>query len=165
MVPPLIELTGATKRFPSGSGSVHTAVRDLTMTVQPGEFVAVVGPTGCGKSTTLSLVSGLQPPSAGRVQVNGEDVKSIPDGVGYMFQTDAVLPWRSVLDNVAIRIGQRYDIFFGGMNGTQKFTQPQLAELLWRAYLRTGMPQFLQVSSKSLDAMLAAGLYDHVGGG
>ncbi|MEU5257259.1 ABC transporter ATP-binding protein [Amycolatopsis sp. NPDC021455] len=101
MVPPLIELTGATKRFPSGSGSVHTAVRDLTMTVQPGEFVAVVGPTGCGKSTTLSLVSGLQPPSAGRVRVNGEDVKSIPDGVGYMFQTDAVMPWRSVLDNVA----------------------------------------------------------------
>jgi NitT/TauT family transport system ATP-binding protein len=101
MVPPLIELTGATKRFPSGSGSVHTAVRDLTMTVQPGEFVAVVGPTGCGKSTTLSLVSGLQPPSAGRVQVNGEDVKSIPDGVGYMFQTDAVMPWRSVLENVA----------------------------------------------------------------
>ncbi|OXM71719.1 ABC transporter ATP-binding protein [Amycolatopsis balhimycina DSM 5908] len=101
MVPPLIELTGATKRFPSGSGSVHTAVRDLTMTVQPGEFVAVVGPTGCGKSTTLSLVSGLQPPSAGRVRVNGEDVTSIPDGVGYMFQTDAVMPWRSVLDNVA----------------------------------------------------------------
>ena len=101
MVPPLIELTGATKRFPSGSGSVHTAVRDLTLTVQPGEFVAVVGPTGCGKSTTLSLVSGLQPPSAGRVRVNGEDVKSIPDGVGYMFQTDAVMPWRSVLDNVA----------------------------------------------------------------
>ncbi|MEQ0561543.1 ABC transporter ATP-binding protein [Amycolatopsis sp. NEAU-NG30] len=101
MVPPLIELIGATKRFPSGSGSVHTAVRDLTMSVQPGEFVAVVGPTGCGKSTTLSLVSGLQPPSAGRVRVNGHDVKSIPDGVGYMFQTDAVMPWRSVLDNVA----------------------------------------------------------------
>jgi NitT/TauT family transport system ATP-binding protein len=101
MAPPLIELIGATKRFPSGGGSVHTAVRDLSMSVQPGEFVAVVGPTGCGKSTTLSLVSGLQPASAGRVRVNGEDVRSIPDGVGYMFQTDAVMPWRSVLENVA----------------------------------------------------------------
>jgi NitT/TauT family transport system ATP-binding protein len=101
MAPPLIELIGATKRFPSGNGSVHTAVRDLSMTVEPGEFVAVVGPTGCGKSTTLSLVSGLQPASAGRVRVNGEDVRSIPDGVGYMFQTDAVMPWRSVLENVA----------------------------------------------------------------
>jgi NitT/TauT family transport system ATP-binding protein len=101
MAPPLIELIGATKRFPSGSGSVHTAVRELSMTVDPGEFVAVVGPTGCGKSTTLSLVSGLQSASAGRVRVNGEDVTAIADGVGYMFQTDAVMPWRSVLDNVA----------------------------------------------------------------
>ncbi|WP_236796502.1 ABC transporter ATP-binding protein [Amycolatopsis sp. GM8] len=101
MSSPLIELIGATKRFPSGSGSVHTAVRDLDLTVDPGEFVAVVGPTGCGKSTTLSLVSGLQPASAGQVRVNGEPVTSIPDGVGYMFQNDAVMPWRSVLDNVA----------------------------------------------------------------
>ncbi|NIH81311.1 ABC transporter ATP-binding protein [Amycolatopsis viridis] len=101
MSPPLIELAGATKRFPSGSGSVHTAVRDLTLSVEAGEFVAVVGPTGCGKSTTLSLVSGLQPASAGEVRVDGEPVRSIPDGVGYMFQTDAVMPWRSVLDNVA----------------------------------------------------------------
>ncbi|TNC29508.1 ABC transporter ATP-binding protein [Amycolatopsis alkalitolerans] len=101
MSSPLIELIGATKRFPSGNGSVHTAVRDLELTVDPGEFVAVVGPTGCGKSTTLSLVSGLQPASAGQVRVNGEPVTSIPDGVGYMFQNDAVMPWRSVLDNVA----------------------------------------------------------------
>ncbi|MTD54777.1 ABC transporter ATP-binding protein [Amycolatopsis pithecellobii] len=101
MSSPLIELIGATKRFPSGSGSVHTAVRDLNLTVEPGEFAAVVGPTGCGKSTTLSLVSGLQPASAGQVRVNGEPVTSIPDGVGYMFQNDAVMPWRSVLDNVA----------------------------------------------------------------
>ena len=71
----------------------------------------------------------------------------------------------SVLDNVAIHIAQRFDIFFGGMTGTQKFTQPQLVELLWRAYLRTGMQQFAQVASKSLDSMLIAGLYDHVGGG
>ncbi|KAA9157119.1 ABC transporter ATP-binding protein [Amycolatopsis acidicola] len=101
MAPPLIELIGATKRFPSGNGSVHTAVRDLSLTVSPGEFVAVVGPTGCGKSTALSLVSGLQPASAGEVRVHGEPVKGIPDGVGYMFQNDAVMPWRSVLDNVA----------------------------------------------------------------
>ena len=68
--------------------------------------MAVVGPTGCGKSTTLSLVSGLEPPSAGEVLVHGEPVDGIPDGVGYMFQHDAVLPWRSVLDNVAA--GPRY---------------------------------------------------------
>jgi NitT/TauT family transport system ATP-binding protein len=102
----LIELRGATKRFPTGTGGVHTAVRDLTMTVDRGEFVAVVGPTGCGKSTTLSLVSGLEPPSEGEVLVGGQHVTGIPEGVGYMFQNDAVLPWRSVLDNVAA--GPRY---------------------------------------------------------
>lgn len=99
---PLIELRGATKRFPGTGGGIHTAVRDLNFTVAAGEFVAVVGPTGCGKSTTLSLVSGLEPASAGRTLVRGHDVHGIPDGVGYMFQQDAVLPWKSVLDNVAL---------------------------------------------------------------
>ncbi|TCO60443.1 ABC transporter ATP-binding protein [Actinocrispum wychmicini] len=103
---PLVELRGATKRFPTGTGGTHTAVRDLTLTLRHGEFVAVVGPTGCGKSTTLSLVSGLEPASAGEVLVNGAPVRGIPAGVGYMFQNDAVLPWRSVLDNVAA--GPRY---------------------------------------------------------
>jgi NitT/TauT family transport system ATP-binding protein len=103
---PAIELRGATKRFRSSSGGVHTAVRELNLTVGRGEFVAVVGPTGCGKSTTLSLVSGLEPTSAGTTLVHGRPVEGIPDGVGYMFQSDAVLPWRSVLDNVAT--GPRY---------------------------------------------------------
>ena len=101
-----IALRNATKRFPGTGGRPHTAVRDLTFEVGVGEFVAVVGPTGCGKSTTLSLVSGLEPPSSGEVEVDGEPVRGIPDGVGYMFQADAVLPWRSVVDNVAA--GPRY---------------------------------------------------------
>ncbi|MER5389699.1 ABC transporter ATP-binding protein [Saccharopolyspora sp. NPDC002686] len=102
----MIELRNVTKRFPSGSGGVHTALRDLTMAVGRGEFVAVVGPTGCGKSTALSLVSGLEPPSIGTVSIGGEPVTGIPDGIGYMFQSDAVMPWRSVVDNVAA--GPRY---------------------------------------------------------
>ena len=97
----VIALRHATKRFPGTGGEPHTAVRDLTFEVAAGEFVAVVGPTGCGKSTTLSLVSGLEPASSGEVHVNGEPVRGIPAGVGYMFQSDAVLPWRSVVDNVA----------------------------------------------------------------
>jgi NitT/TauT family transport system ATP-binding protein len=97
---PVISLRGATKRFRGATG-VHTAVHDLTLDVRPGEFLAVVGPTGCGKSTTLSLVSGLEPASAGDVLVHGAPVRGIPAGVGYMFQQDAILPWRSVLDNVA----------------------------------------------------------------
>jgi len=98
---PLVELRQATKRFPTGKGGVHTAIRDVDLTVDAGEFVAVVGPTGCGKSTTLSLISGLQPASSGEVLVGGAAVRAIPEGVGYMFQADAMLPWRSVLANVA----------------------------------------------------------------
>jgi NitT/TauT family transport system ATP-binding protein len=97
----LVELGRATKRFPTAKGGVHTAIRDVDLTVDAGEFVAVVGPTGCGKSTTLSLISGLQPASSGEVLVRGETVTGIPDGVGYMFQADAMLPWRNVLANVA----------------------------------------------------------------
>ena len=65
MSPPAITLRGATKRFPTRSGEAFTALRDVTLDVAPGEFVSIVGPTGCGKSTTLSLVSGLEPASEG----------------------------------------------------------------------------------------------------
>lgn len=101
-----IELHGVTKRFLTPSGTVYTALRDLDMTIQPGEFCAVVGPTGCGKSTTLGLVSGLEPPSEGTVEVYGKRVDGIADGIGYVFQSDAVFPWKTVLDNVAA--GPRY---------------------------------------------------------
>jgi NitT/TauT family transport system ATP-binding protein len=104
-VPAAITLRGATKTFQTRDGG-YTAIRDVDLTVGHGEFVTVVGPTGCGKSTTLSLVSGLQPATDGEVLVDGTPVTGIPGGLGYMFQQDAVLPWRSVLDNVAA--GPRY---------------------------------------------------------
>ncbi|MGC5167993.1 ABC transporter ATP-binding protein [Luteimicrobium sp. DT211] len=96
----LVELEHATKRFPDGSGGLHTAVSDITLNIEEGTFVAIVGPTGCGKSTTLSLVSGLERPSGGDVRVDGAPVDGIPEGVGFMFQTDAMMPWRTVLGNV-----------------------------------------------------------------
>jgi NitT/TauT family transport system ATP-binding protein len=99
---PAIELRGVTKRFTTPGGAVYTALRDLDLQVAPGEFCAVVGPTGCGKSTTLTLVSGLERPSTGHVLVHGRPVSGITPGVGFVFQADAVLPWKSVLDNVAI---------------------------------------------------------------
>jgi sulfonate transport system ATP-binding protein len=99
-IEPAIELRGVYKRFPTSSGGTFTALRDLTLQVAPGEFCAVVGPTGCGKSTTLGLISGLEPPSLGEVKVFGKPVNGIVDKVGYMFQTDAVFPWRDALSNV-----------------------------------------------------------------
>ncbi|MCC3771383.1 ABC transporter ATP-binding protein [Streptomyces sp. UNOC14_S4] len=99
-VPPAIELRGASKVFRTPSGTDHVAVRDLHLTVERGEFVAVVGPTGCGKSTTLTLVSGLEEPTEGEVLVGGEPVTGIRPEVGFVFQQDAVFPWRTVLSNV-----------------------------------------------------------------
>ncbi|HYK97853.1 MAG TPA: ABC transporter ATP-binding protein [Candidatus Acidoferrales bacterium] len=97
-----IELRDVTKRFVSPAGKSFTALRDLDLAVGSGEFCAIVGPTGCGKSTTLSLISGLEPPSAGEVVVFGEPVRGVGKQVGYVFQRDAVFPWKNVLDNVAI---------------------------------------------------------------
>jgi NitT/TauT family transport system ATP-binding protein len=105
-MPPAIELRHVTKRFLTPSGSVFTALQNLDMVVEPGEFCAVVGPTGCGKSTTLALISGLEPPSSGEVAVFGEPVTGIAKGIGYVFQSDAVFPWKTVLENVAA--GPRY---------------------------------------------------------
>jgi uncharacterized protein YyaL (SSP411 family) len=71
----------------------------------------------------------------------------------------------TMFDTVALRIAQRFDLFFGGLLGTPKFPSLTLVELLWRAYLRSGAQQFLQLMSVTLDHTLIAGLYDHVGGG
>ena len=97
-----IALDHVTKRFLTPTGDVYTALRDVSFTVEPGQFCAVVGPTGCGKSTTLSLVSGLAPPSAGSVRVGGRAVDGITQGTSFMFQTDALLPWKTVLANVTM---------------------------------------------------------------
>src|SRR5262252_5415279 len=78
----------------------YTAVRDTTLAVAPGEFVSVVGPTGCGKSTLLNVAAGLLAPSAGEVRVFGDRLAGVNARAGYMFQADALLPWRSALRNV-----------------------------------------------------------------
>jgi NitT/TauT family transport system ATP-binding protein len=122
-----IELQGVTKRFVTPSGSVFTAIRDVDLVIEPGQFCAIVGPTGCGKSTTLSLVSGLDRPSAGAVRVGGQVVDGIESGMSFMFQADALLPWKTVLGNVAM--GPR----FQGM--TKKEAQAEAREWLRRVGL------------------------------
>ena len=78
----------------------YTAVADTTLRVRAGEFVSVVGPTGCGKSTLLNIGAGLMEPSVGSVKVFGQPLQGINTRAGYMFQTEALMPWRSALDNV-----------------------------------------------------------------
>jgi len=78
----------------------YTAVKDVTIAIDDGEFVSVVGPTGCGKSTLLNVAAGLLPPSSGQVRVFGDRLSGINAQAGYMFQADALMPWRSALANV-----------------------------------------------------------------
>lgn len=78
----------------------YTAVQDVSLAVAPGEFVSVVGPTGCGKSTLLNVAAGLLDPSSGAVRVFGEPLHGINARAGYMFQAEALMPWRTALANV-----------------------------------------------------------------
>jgi len=79
----------------------YTAVKNVSVAVAPGEFVSVVGPTGCGKSTLLNVAAGLLAPSGGAVRVFGESLTGVNRRAGYMFQSDALMPWRTPAQNVA----------------------------------------------------------------
>ncbi|HEL4115601.1 TPA: ABC transporter ATP-binding protein [Stenotrophomonas maltophilia] len=79
-----------------------TAVRDVDIQVGDGEFLAIVGPTGCGKSTILNSVAGLLKPSSGDVAIDGRTVSGVQESVGYLFQQDALLPWKTAFQNVEL---------------------------------------------------------------
>ena len=88
--------------FRLAGGAGFTAVERATLEVADGEFVAIVGPTGCGKSTLLNIAAGLLPPAAGTVEIFGQGLRALNRQAGYLFQADALLPWKTALENVAI---------------------------------------------------------------
>jgi NitT/TauT family transport system ATP-binding protein len=104
-----LELRDITVSFRSADGREvpYTAVAHTTLAVGEGEFVSVVGPTGCGKSTLLNIAAGLLSPSGGEVRVFGEPLAGINRRAGYMFQSDALMPWRSATDNVMVGLQYR----------------------------------------------------------
>jgi NitT/TauT family transport system ATP-binding protein len=97
----MIELQGIGKTFRKGSEEVR-AVSHVDLGIEPHSIVALIGPSGCGKSTLLNMIAGLYPPSEGRVFYQGQQVSDVNTDVGYMTQKDNLLPWRTVLDNVAL---------------------------------------------------------------
>lgn len=100
---PVLELAGVACAFPGrGASEPYVAVAQVDLAVGEGEFVAVVGPTGCGKSTLLNLAAGLQRATAGSVRVGGLPLSGINARAGYLFQSEALLPWRTALANVAV---------------------------------------------------------------
>jgi NitT/TauT family transport system ATP-binding protein len=100
--PQAVALQEATVAFRLGDGRVYTAVEKAQLTVAQGEFVAIVGPTGCGKSTLLNVAAGLLKPAAGTATIFGRQLTGLNRDAGYLFQADALFPWKTALDNVAI---------------------------------------------------------------
>jgi NitT/TauT family transport system ATP-binding protein len=96
-----------TFRSREDDGQRYTAVADTTLRVRAGEFVSVVGPTGCGKSTLLNIGAGLLEPSSGDVKVFGEPLRGVNRRAGYMFQSEALMPWRSAIANVMVGLQYR----------------------------------------------------------
>lgn len=103
-----VALKGVSKRF-----SGYTAVEGITLNIAAGRFVSIVGPSGCGKSTVLNMIAGLIAPSAGVVNVFGEKLAGINRRASYMFQQDALLPWKTVLGNILLGLTIR------GRNGRE----------------------------------------------
>jgi NitT/TauT family transport system ATP-binding protein len=88
--------------FRTPGRGAYTAVRNVSFEVGAHEFVAIVGPTGCGKSTVLNAAAGLLKPSEGSVRVFGAPLTGLNTAAGYLFQQDALMPWKTALENVAI---------------------------------------------------------------
>jgi NitT/TauT family transport system ATP-binding protein len=97
-----VALEDATVAFRIGDGRVYTAVEKAQLAVADGEFVAIVGPTGCGKSTLLNVAAGLLRPASGTVRIFGRPLSGLNAEAGYLFQADALFPWKTAIDNVAI---------------------------------------------------------------
>jgi NitT/TauT family transport system ATP-binding protein len=103
---PALSLRAVVKRF-----GADTAIEGVTLDVAAGTFVSFVGPSGCGKSTLLNIIAGLTPPTSGRVEVFGEPLTGINRRASYMFQQDALLPWKTVLGNI------QFGLMVRGQNG------------------------------------------------
>jgi NitT/TauT family transport system ATP-binding protein len=93
-----IELAQVDKRYARGV----VAVQAVSMAIDAGQFVSLLGPSGCGKSTVLRLIAGLDRPSGGEVRIDGRPAAGRPVPMSYVFQEPTLMPWASVLDNVAL---------------------------------------------------------------
>ncbi|MBB6261857.1 NitT/TauT family transport system ATP-binding protein [Paenochrobactrum gallinarii] len=98
----VIELKNVAISFNLANGGRYDAVAESNLKVADNEFVAIVGPTGCGKSTLLNAVAGLLTPASGTVEISGKQLSGLNRQAGYLFQQDALMPWKTVLENVAI---------------------------------------------------------------
>src|SRR5499425_1418116 len=97
-----VEIRDVTIEFRLVGGSTYAAVQNVSLAVDASEFVTIVGPTGCGKSTLLNVTAGLLAPSRGDVEIFGSALAGLNRTAGYLFQSDALFPWKTAIENIAI---------------------------------------------------------------
>ncbi|SON56634.1 Taurine import ATP-binding protein TauB [Hartmannibacter diazotrophicus] len=115
---PMVSIDSVTMSF-----GTYVAVEDVRLTVADGEFLAIVGPTGCGKSTILNAIAGLLKPSSGSVAIDGQPVNGVQNDIGYLFQQDALFPWKTAIENVEL------GPMFKGFSGAER----RAASMNWLA--------------------------------
>lgn len=138
---PMISVSHVGKRFWQGKSGALLALRDISLEIEAGEFVSIIGASGCGKTTLLRMLAGLTSYDTGEIRLRGELVRGIPSRVGFVFQTPSLLPWRTVRENVALgltavagsiapaerwrRVDAQIDLT--GLNGFEKYLPHQLS--------------------------------------
>jgi NitT/TauT family transport system ATP-binding protein len=129
-----IKLEQVTQRFALvREGREFTAVHDVSFEVGGGEFVSIVGPSGCGKSTLLGLIAGLAPVTEGAISLDGHPVDGVNPRLGFVFQRDAIFPWKTVAQNVGL------PLLFRGVDAAS--ARPRVAEWIARIGL-TGFEDY-----------------------
>lgn len=133
----MIRLSGVSRTFAGRTGQVE-ALRGIDLDVADGEFVAVVGRSGCGKSTLLRLIAGLLPATDGVVEVDGTPITKPRPDIAMLFQRPALLPWRSVLENVLLPVE-----IFGWSRGKYRERALELLEMAGLAGFEKRLPHEL----------------------
>ena len=102
----VIEVKGVGKHFATRRKSLNVVLSGVDLEVQPGEFVTIVGASGCGKTTLLRMIGGLAPYTEGEIRVRGQTVQGVPKRIGFVFQASTLLPWRTIRENVAVGLNE-----------------------------------------------------------
>jgi nitrate/nitrite transport system ATP-binding protein len=182
MTDKFISIEGITKRFPAPNGGTMTVFEDLWLSMQRGEFTCIIGHSGCGKTTVLNILAGLDRPTEGAVIVDGQAIEGPSIDRAVIFQSHALLPWRSVMGNVVYAVSSKWSrwartdqqeqaqkfIDLVGLTGSE---HKRPAELSGGMKQRVGIARALSIEPKimlmdepfsALDALTRGTLQDEV---
>ena len=132
-VAPQFLVDNITHSFSSTDNTIVEVLSNITFSVQAHEFIALVGPSGCGKSTLLNIMSGLIKPTSGRIFLEGQAHNSISKRIGYISQTDSLMPWRTAIRNVELGLE---------LNGISKKQRREIARRLMHDAELTGFEKY-----------------------